>query len=147
MNNKFITVQEYLDQGFVLTPGQNIYVGVKASDDMNLIGYYARTSLNPEHIVISDFVEGWSVFKTDSYVQKPIHTMFVTVEEFLANECVLRDGRPLYSKNTSRAIGWFRKDLQEDVPEGLITVCRTDKSYQTGTDIALVQIEVKPIYK
>jgi len=85
-----------------------------------------------------------------------MHTIFVTLEEFLANGGTLIDGKGFFLPvitakgsdvgNIYKKIGWFDA-FTEASPEGMVTVSTSDRTYAMNTFLVYVAIEVTPIYR
>ena len=85
-----------------------------------------------------------------------MHTIFVTLEEFLANGGTLIDGKGLFTsvitaKGDDRGaifkqIGWYDA-FTEPAAEGMVVVSKTNRTFHMNTFLVYVAIEAKPIYK
>lgn len=86
-----------------------------------------------------------------------MHTIFVTVNEFLSNGGKLEFERALFYSidspavygKTYKRIGWFdpADDHDTDINAGTLRVNTHDRSYMTDIYTAYVEIHSTPIYK
>lgn len=85
-----------------------------------------------------------------------MHSIFVTVEEFLANGGTLVDGKGLFTQLSVsngddrsvmfKQIGWHDASA-EPASEGMVTVYKSDRTFITNNFLVYVSIWVTPIYK
>lgn len=78
------------------------------------------------------------------------HSIYITIEEFLANGGILKNDRGLFMPKSDaqlHPIGWYDEDIQATAQEGTLIVSKTDRTFQTDPSIVFVEVQVNVIYK
>jgi hypothetical protein len=82
------------------------------------------------------------------------YSIFVSLEEFLANGGVLKAGRELFQVSSSAGaspipiqVGWFDENLQTQLNgHSLIMIKNHSWAYPTGKELVFVKCNCTPIY-
>ena len=85
-----------------------------------------------------------------------MHSIFVTLEDFLSHGGILVDGKGLFTSVNPctfydtgaiyKKIGWYDA-FTNPAPEGMVTVSTSNRTYAMNTCLVYVAVEVTPIYK
>lgn len=79
-----------------------------------------------------------------------IYTVFVSIADYLANGGVLVDGHELYVANIQHGyqlIGWYDINAAHDLPNGMITITQSNRSFPFANNIVYVRVKAIPVYE